>query len=181
MQSSSAGDGSAFVQANTSWSPSQNQFRHLVFRLLNWAFPSVVRLEWEMFDHASAKTSHFNFRVEFFVRITGRRPLPVLGKAGLPQHNVSTCALPVAVKKFLCCTCWEDALPPATCIGMFGIRALRPLQELQSGIPAASLRRSLHLAGVAGFCRILPSKTLCRRPDDCSLAEEITCCSSGDR
>lgn len=55
------------------------------FSLVDLGFYEV-RLEWEMFDHASVQTSHFNFRAWSLARITGRWPLPLLGKAELPQH-----------------------------------------------------------------------------------------------
>ena len=144
------------------------------FSLVDLGFYEV-RLEWEMFDHASVQTSHFNFRAWSLARITGRWPLPLLGKAELPQHI----ACPACGRE----RCFSAAhvrrmLRHATPLQEFSSSG--PLQKFEAGSFASSLRRSLHVAGLARICRILSSKTVCGQLVECNRLK-ITCCANGDR
>ena len=79
-----------------------------------------VRLEWEMFDHASVP--------RLLISISGHGVLCGSRADGrylfwAKLNSLSTSrALPVVEKMFQCCTCWEDAPPRNTSTGTFGLR-----------------------------------------------------------
>ena len=73
-------------------------------------------------------------------------------------------ARPLVEKMFLCCACWEDP-PRKTFTGTLGIR---DPPGVRGGNSCSIFSEILAHGSLARLCRILPSKTVCRRLDGCS-------------